>query len=200
LGRRAKRVYLVRLLMANPNFIVLDEPTNDFDIYTMSVLENFLTGYGGCLLVVSHDRYFMDRVADTLLILEKDGSVSGFVGSCSEYLAYREEESRADEARAREARDKAAQVARQGAGGAGGDKAARADAKPKKRSFKEQREYEGIEAEIEALETRKGELEALLSGGETDHVKLRAIGEEFKTVSETLESRYERWEYLAALG
>jgi ATP-binding cassette subfamily F protein uup len=199
-GGERKRVYLVRLLMANPNFIVLDEPTNDFDIYTMSVLENFLTGYAGCLLVVSHDRYFMDRVADTLLILEKDGSVSGFVGSCSEYLAYRTEETKAEEARAREEKEKAAARARQVAGETGDGKAARADEKPKKRSFKEQREYEGIEAEIEALETRKGELEALLSGGETDHVKLRALGDEFKSVSETLETRYARWEYLAALG
>ena len=199
-GGERKRVYLVRILMANPNFIVLDEPTNDFDIYTMSVLENFLTGYGGCLLVVSHDRYFMDRVADTLLILEKDGSVSGFVGGCSEYLAFRAEETHAEEAREREAREKAATIARQGTGEAGGGKASHGSEKPKKRSFKEQREYEGIEAEIEALETRKGELEALLSGGETDHVKLRAIGEEFKSVSETLETRYARWEYLAALG
>jgi ATP-binding cassette subfamily F protein uup len=199
-GGERKRVYLVRLLMANPNFIVLDEPTNDFDIYTMSVLENFLTGYAGCLLVVSHDRYFMDRVADTLLILEKDGSVSGFVGSCSEYLAYRAEETKADDARAREEKEKAAARARQVAGDAGDGKAAQANEKPKKRTFKEQKEYEGIEAEIETLETRKGELEALLSGGETDHVKLRALGDEFKSVSETLEARYARWEYLAALG
>ena len=78
--------------------------------------------------------------------------------------------------------------------------AAASDAKPKKRSFKEQKEYEGIEAEIETLENRKAELEALMSGGETDHVKLRALGEEFKTVSERLEERYGRWEYLAALG
>ena len=102
-GGELKRVYLVRLLMSNPNFIVLDEPTNDFDIYTMSVLENFLTGYKGCLLVVSHDRYFMDRVADTLFILGNDGSVSGFVGSCTEYIAIREEERREAEERAREA-------------------------------------------------------------------------------------------------
>jgi ATP-binding cassette subfamily F protein uup len=205
-GGERKRVYLVRLLMTNPNFIVLDEPTNDFDIYTLSVLEGFLASFAGCLLVVSHDRYFMDRVADTLLVIEDDGSVSGFVGSCTEYLAYRGEEAKEAELRAREEREKAlAKEARarepQVPGGTDAAQAAAGSgAKPKKRSFKEQREYEGIEAEIEALETRKGEIESLLSGGETDHVRLRALGEEFKTVSERLEERYGRWEYLASLG
>ena len=193
-GGELKRVYLVRLLMSNPNFIVLDEPTNDFDIYTMSVLENFLTGYKGCLLVVSHDRYFMDRVADTLFILGNDGSVSGFVGSCTEYIAIREEERREAEERAREAaaKDTAKQTANATSEGA--------KEKPKKRTFKEQKEYEGIEAEIETLETRKTELERLLSGGETDHAKLRAIGDEFNAASATLEEKYARWEYLASLG
>ena len=193
-GGELKRVYLVRLLMSNPNFIVLDEPTNDFDIYTMSVLENFLTGYKGCLLVVSHDRYFMDRVADTLFILGNDGSVSGFVGSCTEYIAIREEERREAEERAREAAAK--DTARQTANAASED----AKEKPKKRTFKEQKEYEGIEAEIEALEARKAELERLLSGGESDHAKLRAIGDEFNAASATLEEKYARWEYLASLG
>ena len=204
-GGERKRVYLVRLLMTNPNFIVLDEPTNDFDIYTLSVLEGFLSSFAGCLLVVSHDRYFMDRVADTLLVIESDGSVSGFVGSCTEYLAYREDLAKEAELRAKDEREKAlAKEARaKGAQAAGAFDSPQADAaggKPKKRSFKEQKEYEGIEAEIETLETRKGELESLLSGGETDHVRLRALGEEFKTVSERLEERYGRWEYLASLG
>ncbi|HNY22709.1 MAG TPA: ATP-binding cassette domain-containing protein, partial [Treponemataceae bacterium] len=203
-GGEKKRLYLVRLLMSNPNFLVLDEPTNDFDIYTMSVLESFLSGYPGCLLVVSHDRYFMDRVADTLFVLEDDGSVSGFVGSCSEYIAVREEE-RAEAERASKAAN-AANAARAtasavtGTGIPPGAAAAAATAKPKKRNFKEQREYESIEGEIEAMEDRKGELEALLSGGETDHVKLREIASEFETVSKSLEEKYARWEYLASLG
>src|SRR5574344_1567875 len=87
-GGERKRVFLVRLLISNPHFLILDEPTNDFDIFTMNILEQFLAGYDGCLLIVSHDRYFMDKVADTLFILENDGSVSGFVGKCSEYIEY----------------------------------------------------------------------------------------------------------------
>ncbi|MBP5576083.1 MAG: ABC-F family ATP-binding cassette domain-containing protein, partial [Treponema sp.] len=89
-GGERKRLFLVRLLLSNPNFLILDEPTNDFDIFTMNILEQFLSGFTGCLLVVSHDRYFMDKVADTLLVLESDGSVSGYVGKCSEYIQYME--------------------------------------------------------------------------------------------------------------
>ena len=90
-GGERKRLYLVRLLLENPNFLVLDEPTNDFDIFTMNILEQFLEGYGGCLLLVSHDRYFMDKTVDSLFIMEEDGNISGFVGKCSEYIDYREE-------------------------------------------------------------------------------------------------------------
>ena len=91
-GGERKRVFLVRLLISNPNFLILDEPTNDFDIFTMNILEEFLLGYKGCLLIVSHDRYFMDKIADTMFIMEEDGGISGFVGKCSEYLDYLESE------------------------------------------------------------------------------------------------------------
>jgi ABC transport system ATP-binding/permease protein len=197
-GGERKRVYLVRLLMENPNFLVLDEPTNDFDIYTMSVLESFLMSYSGCLLIVSHDRYFMDRVADTLFVLEEDGSVSGFVGSCSQYIAEcAEEDAKLETARRAEsaasAKKKANQIDQETCHDSGQEK-------PKKLSYKEQKEYEGIEAEIEALETRKEQLEELLSGGETDHVKLREIATEFESTAAKLEERYSRWEYLATLA
>ena len=93
-GGERKRLFLIRLLMTNPNFLILDEPTNDFDIFTMNVLEQFLMQYQGCLLVVSHDRYFMDKVADTMFILEDDGNISGFVGKCSEYIELRDQQKR----------------------------------------------------------------------------------------------------------
>jgi len=197
-GGERKRVYLVRLLMSNPNFLVLDEPTNDFDIYTMSVLESFLTGYSGCLLVVSHDRYFMDRVADTLFILEEDGSVSGFVGTCSEYIAMRIQLEN-EEKTVKAAIAAKAAAATTGKDGTSANPAAR-EQKAKKRSFKEEKEYAEIEAEIEALENRKAELEAALSGGETDHVKLRAVSADFEAATASLEEKYKRWEYLAAFG
>ena len=96
-GGERKRVFLVRLLISNPNFLILDEPTNDFDIFTMNILEEFLLGYKGCLLIVSHDRYFMDKIADTMFIMEDDGGISGFVGKCSEYIEYLEEKVRSEE-------------------------------------------------------------------------------------------------------
>ena len=94
--------------MENPNFLILDEPTNDFDIFTMNVLEQFLESYQGCLLVVSHDRYFMDKVCDSLFILEDDGNISGFVGKCSEYIQFREEKLREQELSEKQERAKAA--------------------------------------------------------------------------------------------
>ncbi len=199
-GGERKRVYLVRLLMTNPNFLILDEPTNDFDIYTMGVLESFLSGYEGCLLVVSHDRFFMDRSVDTLFVVGGNGSVEAFAGSCSDYLAWREEE-RADAERLRRA--DGARAALPGAianANAGANSGANATAKQKKRSFKEEKEFAALEGEISSLENRKRELEALLSGGESDHVKIRSFGEEFARVSSELDSKYSRWESLAELG
>ena len=96
-GGEKKRLYLVRLLLQNPNFLILDEPTNDFDIFTMNILEQFLMQYQGCLLLVSHDRYFMDKCAQSYFILEPDGSVSGFVGTCSDYLELLAEKEKAGE-------------------------------------------------------------------------------------------------------
>lgn len=93
-GGERRRLFLVNVLLGNPNFLLLDEPTNDFDLQTLSALENLLTGFSGCLLVVSHDRYFLDRTVDSLLVLDGKGGVRGFPGDCSDYLEYREEEAR----------------------------------------------------------------------------------------------------------
>ncbi|MEE3410799.1 MAG: ABC-F family ATP-binding cassette domain-containing protein [Treponema sp.] len=205
-GGERKRLYLVRLLISNPNFIILDEPTNDFDIWTMNILEDFLTQFKGCLLVVSHDRYFMDKVCDTLFILEDDGSVAGFVGKCSEYIELLKEKER-------EAARDSKQAQKSGGGQNGGQaknggssnssqgqeapQAAPAD-KPKKLSFKEQKEFAALEADIETLEARKTELEAALSSGESDFAKIRAWNDEYQSLSAVLDSKYARWEELAA--
>lgn len=189
-GGERKRVYLVRLLMTNPNFLVLDEPTNDFDIYTLSVLEAFLEQYSGCLLVVSHDRYFMDRVVDTLFILEGDGSVSGFVGSCSEYLDLRkeleEETLLSKNAGATDSKNTAQSAAHN------------TPQQKKKRSFKEEREYSLIEGEISELEDRIQTLEAFMSSGETDHEKLNKAHAEYEDARSQLDQKIARWEYLAS--
>lgn len=194
-GGERKRLYLVRLLISNPNFIILDEPTNDFDIWTMNILEDFLAQFKGCLLIVSHDRYFMDKVCDTLFILEDDGSVSGFVGKCSEYIELLKERER--EERLSAANQKASQAQSAPSQNAQ-DQNAAAPAKPKKLSFKEQKEFAALEADIEKLEARKAELEAALSSGESDFAKIRAWNDEYQTLSADLDAKYARWEELAA--
>jgi ATP-binding cassette subfamily F protein uup len=204
-GGERKRVFLVRLLITNPNFLILDEPTNDFDIFTMNILEQFLAGYDGCLLIVSHDRYFMDKVADTLFILENDGSVSGFVGKCSEYIEYREEKRKADEeaadaaqkaAEEKEARRTAAQAAQTAAQTKNGS--GTGATKPRRRTYKEKMEFESLEKEIAGLETKQKTLETAMST--TDYAKSQAAGDEYAKASAQLEKNYARWEELAALG
>ena len=196
-GGERKRLFLVRLLISNPNFLVLDEPTNDFDIFTMSILESFLQDFAGCILIVSHDRYFMDKIADTLFILEDDGSISGYVGKCSEYLDFKKEEEklRKQEEKATKAEEKEKQKAidAKQVSGAGENQPQR------RRTFKEQKEFEELENKIFEAEERKEELEALLSGGESDHEKLAEYGREYAILEENLEKMYVRWEELGVL-
>ena len=199
-GGERKRLFLVRLLLSNPNFLILDEPTNDFDIFTMNILEQFLSGFSGCLLVVSHDRYFMDKVADTLLVLESDGSVSGYVGKCSEYIQYMElkakEDAEAERARQGALADaKKGSAAFDGASSSGASQSA-SPAKKKKLSFKEQKEFEGLEVRIAELEDEQKKLEEDMASG--DYEKASVAGNRYKEVEEELEKSYSRWEELAA--
>ena len=159
----------------------------------MNILEQFLAGYKGCLLVISHDRYFMDKVADTLFILENDGCVSGFAGKCSEYLEYRDEKRKEEilQKQAKQAEKQKEELK---------DRPTESEqdsAKPKKLSFKEQKEFEQLEKDIETLENRKAELEQLMSGGETDFSKIGEISKEYQEISIQLEEKYKRWEELA---
>lgn len=197
-GGERKRLFLVRLLLSNPNFIILDEPTNDFDIFTMNILEQFLTGFKGCLLVVSHDRYFMDKICDTLFILEDDGSVSGYVGKCSEYIEYRKMLREEVEAKSREA------ASAKNTGGsentvsqAAVTSTENAPAKKRKLTFREQKEFEALEPHIAELEEQQSELEAQMSS--SDYSIANAAGVKYKEVSDELEKAYARWEELAAL-
>lgn len=195
-GGERKRVFLVRLLISNPNFLVLDEPTNDFDIFTMNILEQFLSSYKGCLLIVSHDRYFMDKVADTLFIMEDDGSVSGFVGKCSEYIELVEQRKKVGEA------SPALQPAKQScaAPSAGVSPATppATDKKPRRRTFKEQKEFEALETSIADMEAKKPVLEQMMSS--SDYRKSRKAGEEYADLDQRLNQAYTRWEELAELS
>lgn len=181
-GGERKRLYLVRLLISNPNFLILDEPTNDFDIFTMNILEQFLLSFKGCLLVVSHDRYFMDKICDTMFIMENDGSVSGFVGKCSEYLDLQQEQSAQQKSQSKQ-EEKQEKVS--------------VHQKKNKMSFKEKKEFEQLEQRIFELEDKKPELEKLMAC--LDYEKSSKAGKEYTDLEKELEKAYSRWEELSAL-
>lgn len=184
-GGERKRVFLIRLLISNPNFLILDEPTNDFDIFTMNILEKFLSDYKGCLLIVSHDRFFMDKTADTLFIMEKDGSISHFPGKCSEYLQYLEEKKR-EEAEKISAKKQIERMS------------AKQEKQPKKRrTFAEQKEFTQLEEEILELEERKPQLEQEMAS--TNYTIAGKAGKEYTELEKILAEKYKRWEELAEL-
>ena len=187
-GGERKRLFLVRLLLENPNFLILDEPTNDFDIFTMNLLEQFLMNYEGCLLLVSHDRYFMDKTVDSLFIMESDGNVSGFVGKCSEYIEYKEELEK--EKNRMESSSNAQKFAEEKEAQKIAD-----DGKPKKLNYKEQREFEQLDKEIPELEVEQKALEEQMSS--TDYEVSKKAGDRYNQIAAILEEKYARWEELA---
>ena len=193
-GGERKRLFLVRLLMSNPNFLILDEPTNDFDIFTMNILEQFLSSYKGCLLIVSHDRYFMDKVAGTLFVLEEDGTISGYVGKCSEYIEYRNQKKQEE---LKTAKAEKAAIYKEEVNSTKNQNSE----KKKKRSFKEQKEFEELEMQILELEEQKSELEAKLGGGDSgnDFSQIAEITKNYQNISALLEQKYSRWEELASI-
>jgi len=197
-GGERKRLYLVRLLLENPNFLVLDEPTNDFDIFTMNILEQFLEQYEGCLLLVSHDRYFMDKTVDSLFIMEENGDISGFVGKCSEYIEYREELKK--ENKEGEVSPSLQPAKPSSATPSAGDTPATppstsSTSQKKKLSFKEQKEFEQLNEEIPALEAEQKALEEKMASSNFDEV--RAAGDRYKEIDALLAEKYPRWEELA---
>ena len=192
-GGERKRLFLVRLLLSNPNFLILDEPTNDFDIFTMNILEQFLMGFKGCLLIVSHDRYFMDKVADTMFILEGDGNISGFAGKCSEYIEFREERKRQKMLEQKKAASAKAETEKLQE-----KQAVQNSASKRKMSFKEQKEFSELEERIAVLEDSLKEYEKDMSS--TDYEKSKAAGDKYAAAQAELEKAYGRWEELAALA
>lgn len=199
-GGERKRLFLVRLLLENPNFLVLDEPTNDFDIFTMNILEQFLMNYEGCLLLVSHDRYFMDKTVDSMFILEEDGNISGFVGKCSEYIELREEEIKnkknvvsTGSSHTSDSVVSANPVVSTGSVISTGS--ITSNSKKQKLSFKEQKEFETLDAEIPALEAEQKELEPKMAS--SDFAEVQKASLRYNEIIKLLEEKYLRWEELA---
>lgn len=181
-GGEKRRLYLCTVLMSNPNFLVLDEPTNDLDIETLQVLEEYLSEFKGCVIVVSHDRYFMDKVVDHIFVFNGEGDIKDFPGNYTEYRDWRDEE------RAAAARQAAAQAAKN----APARQAHRTEEK-RKLTFKEKREYETLETEIFALEEEKAAIEQAMSSGTLSTDALLEKSSRIQQVIELIDEKTMRW-------
>ena len=184
-GGEQRRLYLLTVLMRNPNLLILDEPTNDLDILTLNVLEEYLMSFKGCLLIVSHDRYFLDKTVDHLFIFREGGHVKDFVGQYSEYREYIKEQE-AEEARQQKIAAEKAQKNKP---------KVEQSATPARRklSYKEQRELEQLEGEIPQLESEKQALEERLSSGTLSHEELTAAADRIGEIINLLEEKEMRW-------
>ncbi len=180
-GGEKRRLHLLKVLMEQPNFLILDEPTNDLDLITLNTLEEFLISYTGCLLIVSHDRYFLNKLCDHLFVFEGAGNIRDFPGNYRQYREKKQEEDREKEAAlkapAKEKKKDSRVVQRSG----------------NKLSYKEQMEWDGIEAEIEKLEEQKASLEEQINGGTTDYQKIMELSATLEKINENLDAKTERW-------
>ena len=181
-GGEKKRLYLLKLLLEKPNVLLLDEPTNDLDIATLTVLENFLQGFAGPVITVSHDRYFLDKVASKILAFE-DGGIREFFGNYTDYLdekAFLAENSAISQKTEKE-------------------KSTKVREEKKRMTYFERQEWETIEADIEALEERISEIEAAMKENGSDFARLSQLQQELDEQNEKLLEKYERYEYLSGL-
>ena len=187
-GGERKRLYLCTVLIQNPNFLILDEPTNDLDIVTLNVLENFLLDFPGCLLVVSHDRYFMDKIVDHLFVFRGDAVIEDFPGNYSDYRAYEDSaviENRAAKIKAQENNST--------------KNSWKTEDKSAKLSYLEQKEYKSLEMEIQKLEEKKGKIQLKFTVGDLSGDVIAALSIELKEIMKAIEAKTERWFELSAL-
>jgi ATP-binding cassette subfamily F protein uup len=183
-GGEKRRLHLLTVLIRNPNFLILDEPTNDLDLLTLNVLEEFLLHYKGCLVVVSHDRYFMDKLVDHLLIFEGDGKVKDFNGSYSEYRMDQLEQERVQ-------KEKSVKPERP---------VETEKTTKKKLSFKEKQEFEKLETEISSLENEKQDLTNKLSSGSISHVEAQEISLRMQKIIDEIDEKSMRWLELSEIA
>ena len=178
-GGEKRRLHLLTVLIKNPNFLILDEPTNDLDLMTLNKLEAFLESFQGCLLVVTHDRYFMDKLVDELLVFEGNGKIKSILGS---YSSYRESEKLASTAADELSNPQSTTP-----------KKSRLSPTRKKLSYKEKREYEGLEKEIQNLETEQAALDLALSQGNHEYAKLQKMTDRLSKLIELIDEKTLRW-------
>lgn len=184
-GGEKRRLHLCTVLMRNPNFLVLDEPTNDLDIVTLNILEEYLQSFKGCVIVVSHDRYFMDKVVDHLLVFKGNAELKDFPGNYTDYREWNdlmEEQEREEKAKEQKSKPKE-------------EKISTSEDKPVKRklSYKEQKELETLDKEIPQLEQEKSDIENQLSSGTLDADEIVHLSERFGELNELIDEKTMRW-------
>lgn len=179
-GGEKRRLFLLLVLMAQPNFLILDEPTNDLDIITLNTLEQFLLGFQGCLMIVSHDRYFLDKLCDHLFIFEGEGKIKPYPGTFRQYREKKAEEE--EELKLQAKKEKAAPVP-----------IPEKKKESKKLSYKELKEFEGLEDEIAALEEKKATVDAMLVAGSDDYQELEVWARESEALGKKIEAKTDRW-------
>ncbi|WP_420319882.1 ABC-F family ATP-binding cassette domain-containing protein [Flagellimonas sp.] len=185
-GGERKRLYLCTVLIQNPNFLILDEPTNDLDIVTLNILESFLLDFPGCLIVVSHDRYFMDKIVDHLFVFKGNGEIEDFPGNYSDYRAYENSKVVAE----REAKNKQEKTEKT---------SWKEKDDSKKLSYQEQKEHSRLEKEIQKLEEEKEVLQNKFTNPDLTGDEINKLSVQLKQVSDTLEEKTERWFELSVI-
>ncbi len=178
-GGEKRRLYLCTVLMRNPNFLILDEPTNDLDIITLNVLEDYLKNFGGCVIVVSHDRYFMDKVVDHLMVFNGNADIRDFPGNYTQYRDWKETKEQQEKEEVKKIEEKTARV--------------RPTTEKKKMTFKEKREYEQLETEIAQLEEEKAQIEEALCSGALTVDELTEKSKRLPEVNELIDEKTMRW-------
>jgi len=187
-GGEKRRLKLLRVLMSNPNFLILDEPTNDLDIFAMSVLEDYLRNFQGCLIVVSHDRYFMDKMVDHLFVFEGEGKIKDIVGNYTDFRKKQIQDKRDEKnnlAQAQVSPEKQVVIEK------------KVEVEKRKLSYKEKEEFKKIEKELETLETEKATIVEQLSSSNLTNKEVYDLGIKLGKITEEIESKTERWMELA---
>ena len=197
-GGEKRKLYLCTVLMRNPNFLVLDEPTNDLDIQTLQVLEEYLQDFAGCVIVVSHDRYFMDKVVDHLLVFKGEGEIQDFPGNYTQYREWSRLQTKEEEASAKgkAAANAPAKTENNAAGTAKRDASFE---NKRKMTYKEKREYEQLAKEIEALEAEQKQLEEALCSGTLSVDELTEKSKRLPLIKDELDEKEMRWLELAEI-
>ena len=185
-GGEKRRLHLLSILFRNPNFLILDEPTNDLDLPTLGVLENFLSEFPGCLLIVSHDRYFMDRLVDHIFVFEGDGKIRDFPGNYSDYRESDNEEGK----RIQSGPSQKTII----------EKPAKKTSSKKQLSFKEKREFDQLEKEIENLTKEKEQVTEKLNTGGLPFTELEQLSHRITELTQQLDEKEMRWLLLSEIS